>query len=530
TTRGGKHRGGVSGRGTRGTMSTHGDGASPVISSTGARVRGASPSRSAVVARAAQTNRGKGRDPLYRTKDGGVEKTASKKRSEKKDTPPLPSISNVHWPGLSSDGEKKVYRVTLSNAVFMKLMTANAKGAHMKINISDKMEIATGETEKIQLDLSRCKKAEMAFYGNENSVGLVGKVVGYAKNTAESHIAVKKERVAKKILKASYEKESKEKRKIRVLDYGELPSEEVKAKSKRQKNNAGSSIKVQQAIPSPPTTFVHLSSNKSAPQPSNDTKAARGKAVRGKARSGRPRIISEVDDDDGIDASASSTSTRGSNATRGGKTTRGGKSTRGRGAKTIAFDAQKVNAPPAQSTASRAKRGRPAGVPNKSSRSTKTHTSTTKTSAAPKPAVPSTTFKHDNEQLSMSEGTNSSSSKKDKGISKKNGQSISSEWKPGQIINTFKEFKYARKRCEEMENDIQKVFEDLSGFENSYNSFINSIKKGSTQETLLREIEKQFGEGSTANKLMQKYSQLEKEIKTIHDELWRAARDGVYED
>ncbi len=53
----------------------------------------------------------------------------------------------------------------------------------------------------------------MAFIGNENNVELVGKIAGYAKNTAESHITVKNERATKKLLKASYEKESKEKRK-----------------------------------------------------------------------------------------------------------------------------------------------------------------------------------------------------------------------------------------------------------------------------------------------------------------------------
>ncbi len=276
-------------------------------------------------------------------------------------------------------------------------------------------------------------------------------------------------------------------------------------------------------------TFAHVPLSRVAPQPLNDTRVARGgKTVRGKAR-GRSRIVTEVADDDVFEVTAS-TSVRGSNTNRGGKTTRGGKSTRGRGAKTLTSDAQKITAPPAQST--RGKRGRPAGVPNKTTRGAKTYSNaTTRASAPSKPAAPSTNVKNDNEQQSMSEGTNSSSSKKGESKSKTNGQSASSsEWKPGQMITTLTEFKQARKICEDMENEIQDISDGLGVYEIVYNNYANSMKKGSMQETLLREIERQFGEGTNANKLMQKYSQLDENIKTIYDELWRAANEGVYED
>src|SRR3954452_15304091 len=121
----------------------------------------------------------------------------------------------------------------------------------------------------------------------------------------------------------------------------ELPSEqEVKTKSKRQKNNSGSSIKVQQ---SPPMTFIQVPSNKVASQ-SNAVRG--GKPLRGKARGGRARttVVTEVADvDDAVEATTTTTSARGSNMTRGGKTTGGGKFTRSRGAKTIISEAPKIS-------------------------------------------------------------------------------------------------------------------------------------------------------------------------------------------
>src|ERR1051325_11145768 len=158
-----------------------------------------------------------------------------------------------------------------------------------------------------------------------------------------------------------------------------------------------------------------------------------------------------------------------------------------------------------------------------------TTTMTTRTSAAPKTSVIS---KNDNEQHSTFEGTTSSSNKKGKG--KVNEQPVLlPEWKPGQTITILAEFKQARKICEDMENDIQEVIEELGVYDSLYHNYANSIKNatkgGFTHDYLLREIEKiekQFGEGSSANKLMQKYLQLEKDIKIIHDELWRAASEG----
>jgi hypothetical protein len=310
----------------------------------------------------------------------------------------------------------------------------------------------------------------------------------------------------------------------------ELPSEqEVKTKPKRQKNNSGSSIKVQQ---SPSMTFVQVPSSKAAPQLSN-TAVRGGKPPRGKARSGRARttVATEVADDDVVEATATIVSARVlNNVTRGGKTTGGGKSTRSRGAKAILSEAPKVSSLIVQPT--RGKRGRPAGVTNRTTRGAKTYnTITTRTSMVPKTSA---IIKNDNEQQSTSEGNTSSSSKKGKG--KVNDQ-LASDWKPGQSITILTEFRQARKICEDMENDIQGVIEDLGAYESFYHtcaSSIKSITKGSTHDYLLRElekIEKQFGEGSPANKLMQKYLQLEKDIKIIHDELWRAANEGpIFED
>jgi hypothetical protein len=313
---------------------------------------------------------------------------------------------------------------------------------------------------------------------------------------------------------------------VQPLEFNKIPSEQGKAKSKRQKNNAGSSIKVQQ---SPSTAY--LPSSKVSSHLSN---VARGsKSLRGKTRGGRTKTsvsttvaieTTDINDESTITAA----SVRGGNITR---TTGGGKSTRGRGAKTIISDAQKINAPTAQSTttSTRGKRGRPAGVTNRTARGAKTYTTTaTKTSTT---AFKTSSIVKNDDQLSMSEGTTSSSSKKGKG--KTNGQPALSEWKPGQTITILTEFKQARKKCEEMENDIQEVIEDLGAYENIYNTYVNSIKNSVKvpSHDLLREIEKQFGEGSPANKLMQKYLQLEKEIKIIYDELWRAAKEGpIYED
>jgi hypothetical protein len=315
---------------------------------------------------------------------------------------------------------------------------------------------------------------------------------------------------------------------VQVLEINKIPSEQGKTKSKRQKNNAGSSIKVQQ---SPPMSY--LSSSKVSSQLSNVTRGS--KPLRGKTRGGRTKTsisttvapeVTDVNDESTI----TTASVRGGNVTRSGKTNGGGKLTRGRGAKTTISDAQKVSTFQS-TTAARGKRGRPAGVTNRTARGAKTNnTMTTRTSTAFKTSA---TVKNDNDQLSMSEGTTSSSSKKGKG--KTNGQpalSALSEWKPGQTITILTEFKQARKICEEMENDIQEVIEDLGVYESWYNTYISSIKnvsKGPNHD-LLREIEKQFGEGSQANKLMQKYLQLEKDIKIIYEELWRAAKEGpIYE-
>lgn len=52
----------------------------------------------------------------------------------------------------------------------------------------------------------------MIFIRNGNIVELVGNVIGCASNTNESHVAAKRELMAKK-LRESYEKETKGKRK-----------------------------------------------------------------------------------------------------------------------------------------------------------------------------------------------------------------------------------------------------------------------------------------------------------------------------
>ncbi|RIA86839.1 hypothetical protein C1645_828666 [Glomus cerebriforme] len=494
----GRTRGIASGRGPSTSKSILAARDSPLSTLT---ARDASPIRNTVVTRGGLSNRGKGKDPLLRTKDDNIEKIASKK------------------------SEKKIYKVSLTNAVVKKLIAAKSKGTHMKISASDKMEIHTGEGEKIQLDLSSPKKTEMIFIRNNDIVEPVGNVIEYTSTTTKLHEVAKRDLVVKK-LRESYEKETKGKRRVQVIEYPP-PEQEIKMKSKRQKNNAGSSIKVQQ---SPSMNFLQVPSSKVSLQLSNSARG--GKSVRGKARGGRTRVAvntavtTEVADVD--DITESTITARGGNMTRSSKISGSGKSTRGRGAKTLISDAPKVNAPTAQSTTStRGKRGRPAGVTNKTTRGAKTYTPmTTRTSAALKTSA---IVKNDNEQLSMSEGTTSSSSKK--GKSKANGQQASSEWKPGQTITILTDFKQARKICEKMENDIQEVIEDLGAYENLYNTYANSIKnvKGSAHD-LLRDIEKQFGEGSPADKLMQRYFQLEKDIRIIHDELWRAAREGVYED
>ncbi|GBC07253.1 hypothetical protein RclHR1_07330011 [Rhizophagus clarus] len=503
--RGGKSRGSASSRGSstsKGTLTARG---SPLSTLTIRGGNDASPIRSTIIARGGLTSRGKGKDPLLRTRDDNIDKNGSKK------------------------SEKKIYKVSLTNAIVKKLIAAKSQ---MKINISDvsdKMEIHTGEGEKIQLNLSSPKKAEMIYIRNGDIVEPIGNVIGCASTTMESHEAAKRDLTIKKMMKESYEEESKKKRRVQVLEINKIPSEHGKTKSKRQKNNAGSSIKVQQS-----PSIGYLPSSKVSPQLSN---VARGsKPLRGKTRGGRTKtsinttVATEVTDIND-ESTITTASVRGGNITRSGKTTGGGKSTRGRGAKTIISDAQKVSAPAAQSTTStRGKRGRPAGVTNRTTRGAKTYTAmTTRTSTSA--FKTSAIVKNDNDQLSMSEGTASSSSKKGKG--KTNGQPALSEWKPGQTITILTEFRQARKICEEMENDIQEVIEDLGAYENFYNTYVSSIKnviRGPTHD-LLREIEKQFGEGSSANKLMQKYLQLEKDIKIIYDELWRAAKEGpIYED
>lgn len=508
TVRGSTTRGDSSIRGgkTRGSASGRGSSTSKSINTLTARGGSdASPIRNTVVAREGLANRGKGKDPLLRTRDDSIEKNGSKK------------------------SEKKIYKVSLTNAIVKKLIAAKSRGIQMKINvsnISDKMEIDAGEGEKIQLNLSSPKKVEMIYIRNDNIVEPIGNIIGCVSTTMESHEAAKRDLTIKKMMKESYEEESKRKRRVQVLEINKIPSEQGKTKSKRQKNNAGSSIKVQQ---SPPVAY--LSSSKVSSQLSNITRGS--KPLRGKTRGGRTKtsisttVVTEVTDVND-ESTITTASVRGGNVTRSGKTTGGGKSTRGRGAKTTIPDAQKVST--FQSTTSaRGKRGRPAGVTNRTTRGAKTNnTMATRTSTTA--FKTSATVKNDNDQLSMSEGTTSSSSKKGKG--KTNGQPALSEWKPGQTITILTEFKQARKICEEMENDIQEVIDDLGAYESYYNTYISSIKnvsKGSNHD-LLREIEKQFGEGSQANKLMQKYLQLEKDIKIIYDELWRAAKEGpIYE-
>ncbi|CAB4481774.1 unnamed protein product [Rhizophagus irregularis] len=483
TVRGSTTRGDSSIRGgkTRGSASGRGSSTSKSINTLTARGGSdASPIRNTVVARGGLANRGKGKDPLLRTRDDSIEKNSSKK------------------------GEKKIYKVSLTNAIVKKLIAAKSRGIQMKINVSnvpDKMEIDAGEEP-------------------------IGNIIGCVSTTMESHEAAKRDLTIKKMMKESYEEESKRKRRVQVLEINKIPSEQGKTKSKRQKNNAGSSIKVQQ---SPPVAY--LSSSKVSSQLSNITRGS--KPLRGKTRGGRTKtsigttVVTEVTDVND-ESTITTASVRGGNVTRSGKTTGGGKSTRGRGAKTTIPDAQKVSTFQS-TTAARGKRGRPAGVTNRTTRGAKTNnTMATRTSTTAFKA--SATVKNDNDQLSMSEGTTSSSSKKGKG--KTNGQPALSEWKPGQTITILTEFKQARKICEEMENDIQEVIDDLGAYESCYNTYISSIKnvsKGSNHD-LLREIEKQFGEGSQANKLMQKYLQLEKDIKIIYDELWRAAKEGpIYE-
>lgn len=488
--RGGKTRSSASGRGSstsKNTLTARGGSDTSPIRNTG-------------LARGSLPSRGKGKDPLLRTRDDSIEKNGSKK------------------------GEKKIYKVSLTNAIVKKLIAAKSRGVQMKINIYDKMEIDAGEDKKIQLNLSSPKKVEMIYIRNEDIIEPIGNVIGCASTTMESHEAAKRDLAFKKVIEKGYKEEKK--RGVQVLD--KAPSEQGKTKSKRQKNNAGSSIKVQ----SPPMTY--LPSSKVSSQLSN---VARGsKPLRGKTRGGRTKpsinttVAAEVTDIND-ESTITTASARGGNVTRSGKTTGGGKSTRGRGTKTIISDAQKVSTSAAQSTtATRGKRGRPAGVTNRTTRGAKTYnTMTTRTSTTA--FKPSATVKNDNDQLSMSEGTTSSSSKKGKG--KTNGQPALPEWKPGQTITILTEFKQARKICEEMENDIQKVIEELGAYENFYNTYISSIRNGTkgSNHDLLREIEKQFGEGSPANKLVQRYLQLDKDIKIICDELWRAAKEGpIYED
>lgn len=116
TVRGSTTRGDSSIRGgkTRGSASGRGSSTSKSINTLTARGGSdASPIRNTVVARGGLANRGKGKDPLLRTRDDSIEKNSSKK------------------------GEKKIYKVSLTNAIVKKLIAAKSRGIQMKINVSN---------------------------------------------------------------------------------------------------------------------------------------------------------------------------------------------------------------------------------------------------------------------------------------------------------------------------------------------------------------------------------------------------------
>lgn len=103
--RGGKARGGASGRGSSTSKSIN------TLTARGGS--DASPIRNTVVARGGLASRGKGKDPLLRIRDDNIEKNGSKK------------------------SEKKIYKVSLTNAIVKKLIVAKSRGIQMKINVSN---------------------------------------------------------------------------------------------------------------------------------------------------------------------------------------------------------------------------------------------------------------------------------------------------------------------------------------------------------------------------------------------------------
>src|SRR4051812_10282455 len=113
--RGGRTRGNSSGRGSSSSKNTITVRGSPLNTLTARGGSDVSPIKSTAVARGGLTSRGKGKDPLLRTRDDSIEKNGSKK------------------------SEKKIYKVSLTNAIVKKLVAAKSRGIHMKINVSDKM-------------------------------------------------------------------------------------------------------------------------------------------------------------------------------------------------------------------------------------------------------------------------------------------------------------------------------------------------------------------------------------------------------
>jgi hypothetical protein len=113
--RGGKTRGSASGRGSSAAKSTLTARGSPLSTLAARGGNDASPISSTVIARGGPTSRGKGKDPLLRNRDDNIEKNGSKK------------------------SEKKIYKVSLTNAIVKKLIAAKSRGIPMEINVSNKM-------------------------------------------------------------------------------------------------------------------------------------------------------------------------------------------------------------------------------------------------------------------------------------------------------------------------------------------------------------------------------------------------------